>query len=102
LALGGCSVDYPTLFIEAYRTSKGFNSAELENSYIVGDSICHQFQHVYIHGAKIIYSNKHCFDKLNDTDIYRIGFLDGFQRTDYDKASCWHRYFFNRFDVYYC
>jgi hypothetical protein len=102
LALGDCFVDYPALFTGAYRTSKGFNSAELENSYIIGDPIRNQFQHVHIHGAKIIHSNKHCFDKLNDTNIYRIGFLDGFQRTDYVKASDWHRYFFDRLDVYYC
>jgi len=41
LALGGCFVDYPALFTGAYRTSKGFNSTELENSYIVGDPIRH-------------------------------------------------------------
>jgi len=37
LALVGCSVDYPALFIKAYPKSKGLNSTELKNSYIVGD-----------------------------------------------------------------
>ena len=76
LALDSCFDYYLTFFTGTYRSSKGFNSSELENSCIVGDPIRHQFQHVYIHGAKIIYGNKHCFDKLNDTHIYRIGFLD--------------------------
>jgi hypothetical protein len=102
LAVDGCFVDHPTLFTAAYRSSEGFNSAELENPYIAGHPLRHQFQHVYIYGPKIIYRNKHGFDKLNDTDIYRVGVLDGFQRTDYVKASFWHRCFFYRLDVYYC
>ena len=39
LALGRCIADHPPLFTGSCPKTKGFNPAELENSYIVGDPV---------------------------------------------------------------